>query len=159
MATIFRKSTKGQLEIETRATRLAPKFRGLLILVDGRRSDEELVKLMPLAGAEALQALAEGGYIEAIGHTAEPAPAPAQPPAPERKSTTTVVLGFEQRRREAVRQLLEVVGPLGEALAMRMERAKGPEDFGPLVDTAAKVVANTRGREAAEDYLRRFGQT
>lgn len=157
MATIYRKSSKGQLEIETRATRLAPRFRGLLILVDGRRSDEELVKLMPQSGNDALQALAEGGYIEVIGQTAEAVPAPV-PPLPERKpTTTTVVLGFEQRRREAVRALLEAVGPLGEALAMRMERCKAPDELDGLVDTASKVVANTRGRDAGEAYLRRFG--
>lgn len=157
MATIYRKTAKGQQEIETRATRLAPRFRGLLILVDGRRSDVELTSLMPLAGADALRALDEGGYVEVIGTTAEPTAGSQPSPEAERKpATTTVVLGFEQRRREAVRRLLDLVGPLGEALALRMERARAAEEFDPLLETAAKVVANTRGREAGEDYLRRF---
>lgn len=157
MAIIYRKSAKGQLEIETRATRLAPRFRGLLILVDGRRGDDELAQLMPLAGHEALLALEQGGYIEAIGHTATPAAAAEAAPPPRKPTTTTVVLGFEQRRLEAVRQLLEAVGPVGEPLAMRMERSKGPEELDALVDMAAKVLAANRGRQAAEDYLRRFG--
>jgi WD40 repeat protein len=37
MPTIYRKTAKGQSEIETRVHRLAPRFRSLLILVDGRR--------------------------------------------------------------------------------------------------------------------------
>ena len=36
MATIYRKTAKGVREIETRATKLAPRFRSLLILVDGK---------------------------------------------------------------------------------------------------------------------------
>ena len=47
MATIFRKTEKGQREIETRALKLAPRFRSALILVDGRRSDAELIAMMP----------------------------------------------------------------------------------------------------------------
>ena len=168
MATIYRKTAKGQTEIETRALRLAPRFRSVLILVDGRRSDRELASLLPQAGPEALQALAEGGFIEAIGTTADapppgaarplppalpdvgPAPAaPAPPAAPARP--------FEQTRREAVRLLLDQVGPLGEALAMRMERARTPQELAPLLATAAQVLANARGRAVAEDFSRRFG--
>lgn len=93
MPTIYRKTAKGQTEIETRAHRLAPRFRSLLILVDGRRSDADLEKLMPQAGAQALDALVEGGFIELISLTdthprlqpIAPLPtaaAPAPPPAP-----------------------------------------------------------------------------
>ena len=71
MATIYRKTAKGQSEIETRALKLAPRFRSLLILVDGRRSDRELTTLLPQAGDEALAALAQAGLIEAIGLTAD----------------------------------------------------------------------------------------
>ena len=70
-------------EIETRATKLAPRFRSLLILVDGRRSDDELNGLVANAGEQGLQALAEGGFIEAIGMTADVAVRPtAEPPTP-----------------------------------------------------------------------------
>lgn len=89
MPTIYRKTAKGQTEIETRAHRLAPRFRSLLILVDGRRTDADLDKLMPQAGQQALDALAEGGFIELISLTdtnprLQPVipPAPAPPPTP-----------------------------------------------------------------------------
>lgn len=86
MPTIYRKTPKGQTEIETRAHRLAPRLRSLLIMVDGRRSDVDLERLMPQLSAAALLSLAAGGFIEAISVTsAEPRPQPAAvtpPPVP-----------------------------------------------------------------------------
>ena len=92
MPTIYRKTAKGQTEIETRAHRLAPRFRSLLILVDGRRTDVDLEKLMPQAGQQALDALVEGGFIELISLTDThprlqpiaplPTAAQASPPSP-----------------------------------------------------------------------------
>jgi hypothetical protein len=161
MATIYRKTVKGVQEIETRALKLAPRFRSLLILVDGRRSDDELLRMVTSAGDQGLQALAEGGFIEAIGLTAESAPRPppaaATPPVPAAPAPPAPGgAGFEQRRRDAVRALIDHVGPMGEALALRMERSRSPEELAALLATAAQIIANTRGRDAAASYLRRF---
>ena len=156
MATIYRKTAKGVQEIETRTLKLAPRFRSLLILVDGRRSDDELMRLVATAGDQALAALAEGGFIEAIGMTADPEPAPrAGAAAPA--AALALPAGFEQRRRDAVRQLLDQVGPLGEAIALKLERAASVDDFRALLVTAAQIVANTRGRQAAADFYQRYG--
>jgi hypothetical protein len=159
MATIYRKTAKGVQEIETRALKLAPRFRSLLILVDGRRSDDELVRLVATAGDQALAALAEGGFIEAIGMTADPEPAARAPAAPARPAPAPAPPpdGFEQRRREAVRQLFDLVGPMGEAIALKLERAATMDDFRALLVTAAQIVANTRGRQAATDFYQRYG--
>lgn len=167
MATIYRKTAKGQTEIETRALKLAPRFRSLLILVDGRRSDRELTTLMPQAGDEALAALAQAGLIEAIGLTADtpvpPAPRAAAPPAPPPPAAAPAAadartdMPFEQRRRESVRMLIDHIGPMAEALAMRMERARNIDELRPLLSTAAQVLANTRGRGVAAEFSRRFG--
>lgn len=72
MATIYRKTDKGHREIATRALRLAPRFRQLLLLADGRRDDAELRRLVPQAGDTGLQALAEAGLVEPIAITREP---------------------------------------------------------------------------------------
>ena len=175
MATIYRKTAKGQSEIETRALKLAPRFRSLLILVDGRRSDRELMGLMPQAGEEALSALAQAGLIETIGLTADtpvpasprvaaPAPPAAARPAPVTAPPAPAAAGaparedlpFDQRRRESIRMLLDQVGPMAEALAMRMERARNLDELKPLLATAAQVLANTRGRAVATEFVRRF---
>ena len=64
MPTVYRKTTKGAAEIATRANHLAPRLRSALIVVDGKRSSAELVKLIPGSGEEALLTLLKAGYIE-----------------------------------------------------------------------------------------------
>ena len=66
MITVYRKSAKGQREIETRADRLAPRLRTALILVDGRRSDADLRALIQPDADAALATLLDGGYIEPV---------------------------------------------------------------------------------------------
>jgi hypothetical protein len=166
MATIYRKTAKGHSEIETRAHRLSPRLRSALILIDGRRSDDEVRKLIPQQADETLQLLVEQGFIEIIGITqdaprapqaavrpAEVAPpmAPAPPAAgamPPRDFATT--------RAQAVRLFTDMVGPMAEALAMKMERARSPDELRPLVQTAQRIIGNARGGQAATDYGTRF---
>ncbi len=160
MATIYRKTAKGHSEIETRAHRLSPRLRSALILIDGRRSDDEVRKLIPQQAEETLQLLAEQGFIEIIGITQDtpraPQPAarpveaapPAAPAVPPRDFATT--------RAQAVRLFTDMVGPMAEALAMKMERARSPEELRPLVQTAQRIIGNARGGQAAADYGTRF---
>ena len=159
MPTIYRKTAKGQLEIETRALKLAPRFRSLLIMIDGRRSDEELAQLMPQLGAGGIEALAQSGMIEAIGVVAEPAaaaaarkPAPAPAPAPPTRSPN-----FETRRKEAVRALLDLVGPGGETTALKLERARDDAELAALIGTAEDLIARMRGRSVADAFAQRVG--
>jgi hypothetical protein len=159
MATIYRKTAKGQTEIETRVHRLSLRLRSALILVDGRRTDDEVRKLMAQQGDDSLRLLDEQGFIEVIGITQEaprvaapparpaepqPAPAPAAPPASARDFATT--------RTQAVRLFTDMVGPMAEALAIKMERARSPDELRPLVQTAQRIIGNARGGQAAADY-------
>jgi hypothetical protein len=158
MATIYRKTAKGQTEIETRALRIAPRFRSVLILVDGRRTDAELLKLMPQASPDTLEALAQGGFIEALvakAATVRERPAPvaaASAPAPLPDAAQV----FEQHRRESARALLDRVGPIAEPLIVRMERTRHAAELKPLLAMAIQLVSHTRGSAAAADYARRF---
>lgn len=155
MPTIYRKTAKGQLEIETRALKLAPRFRSLLIMVDGRRSDDELVQLMPQLAPGGIEALAQSGLIEAIGVVAEPAarapaPAPAPAPVPPTRSPN-----FESRRKEAVRALLDLVGPGGETTALKLERAKDDAELAALIGAAEDLILRMRGRGVADSFAQR----
>lgn len=151
MPTIYRKTAKGQLEIETRALKLAPRFRSLLILIDGRRSDDELALLMPQLGTGGIEALAQGGLIEAIGLVADAAAAPAaRTPAPPARSPN-----LESRRKEAVRALLDLVGPGGETTALKLERAKDDAELAALIGAAEDLIARMRGRSVAESFAQR----
>lgn len=165
MATIYRKTAKGHSEIETRAHRLSPRLRSALILIDGRRSDDEVRQLIPQQAEETLQLLVEQAFIEIIGITqdaprvpqpqarpveAVPAavPPPAAPAVPPRDFATT--------RTQAVRLFTDMVGPMAEALAMKMERTRSIDELRPLVQTAQRIIGNARGGQAAADYGTRF---
>ena len=167
MGILFRKTPKGSSEIETRAHRLPPRMRSALILVDGRRSTDELRGLLGPPCDETLQTLREQGFIEPAGSADAPAPAPAaqiQSSAPARAAETASVTAAPARpevdlatlRREAVRHLTDQVGPMAEALALRMERCKDLAELLPLIGTAAQVIGNVRGAAAASAYRARF---
>lgn len=166
MPIIYRKSAKGLSEIETRAHRLPPRLRSALILVDGKRSDADL-NSMVMQPAETLAALLEQGFIEVAGTTAAreaprpaaPAGAPAAPGAAARPAGAPAAAGaeFQELRRAAVRALNDLLGPAAETLAMRIEKAKSPDELRPLLVNGAQVIANMRGRSAAEAFAARFG--
>ncbi|MEK9803754.1 MAG: hypothetical protein VW475_10170, partial [Curvibacter sp.] len=65
---IYRKSEKGAEAIATRGHGVGGKQRMLLILVDGRKSVEDLIKLAAGMGesAQLLQQLAADGLIEPV---------------------------------------------------------------------------------------------
>lgn len=167
MPTIFRKTAKGVAEIETRAHRLTPRMRSTLILVDGKRDGADLRQLITQQADETLQALAEQGFIEAVGETVHAAPAAAAvatPAAAESASGPATVppppAGPAQDvnvvRKAAVRMLIEILGPSSDSLAVRMEKARSMEELKPLLGQAAKLIMAARGRASAEAYAAMF---
>ena len=159
MASIYAKTQQGQQEIETRALRLPARLRSTLILVDGKRSDAELGRLVPNVG-EVLQALLEAGLIEVtqtVSSRSSPPPAPA-PAAPAAAPTPAAAPreDITKLRRDAVRALTDLLGPDAEALAMRIEKAADAETLAPLLERAVTLVANARGGSAAAQFAARF---
>jgi hypothetical protein len=61
---LYRKTDKGQSEMATRANRLPQRLRAALILVDGKRTDDELHSIIPSEPESTLRWLTESGYIE-----------------------------------------------------------------------------------------------
>lgn len=153
MATTHRKTAKGVAEIETRAHRLPPRLRGALILVDGKRNDDELRTLVQQQADETLATLVEQGFIEVMP---EAAPAPARARAAEAAPAHVPGPDITALRREAVHILLDLVGPMGEGLAMRIERAATAAELRGLVEQAQELITNTRGRDKAAAYAARF---
>jgi hypothetical protein len=173
MATIYRKTDKGHAEIETRAHRLPPRVRQALIVVDGRRSDDDLRKLIMQQPDETLQSLLDGGFIEASGSISAPRPTPASahaapPAAPAAAGTMapaapaastapgTVPLDLAALKRAAVRSINDQLGPMGESLALRIERCRSPAELQPLLVTATDIIRNARGPAAATAFAARF---
>jgi hypothetical protein len=153
MAIIYAKTDKGQLEIETRASRLAPRLRTALILVDGRRSDVELSPLIHGNPELILHSLLHDGFIEVVRIVEERA---APRPPEEARAVDPQVRAFELRRRAAVDDLLEQVGALGEAVAARLDRCTTTEELEPNLELARQILEYARGERAAAAYARRF---
>ena len=165
MATIYRKTAKGHSEIETRAHRLSPRMRSALIMIDGRRSDDDVRKLIPQQADETLRLLDEQGFIEIIGITQDAPPQRPLSAAPSRPAEVAPPVvprpaapprDFEATRAQAVRLFTDMVGPMAEALAIKMERARSPDELRTLVQTAQRIIGNARGGQAAADYGTRF---
>lgn len=158
MGTLYRKSAKGQTEIETRVHRLAPRLRTVLILIDGRRSDNELAKLVPGDAVESFQSLLREGFIEVLSvveerSTQRPPPAKVTEPGALDQLNPRAL---ERHRRDAVRALMDQVGPMAEAVAMRIEKCREWSELIPALHLAQQIIANTRGNDAAAEYGRRF---
>ena len=133
------------------------------MVFDGKRDSEDLKGMLTVQAEETLQALADQGFIEAVGETMRataPAPAPtamrpaaasAAPAAPVRPGAD-----FDAQRKAAVRALNEALGPSAESLAIRIEKARSPEELAPLLAQGAKLVQAARGQTAGEAFAARF---
>ena len=169
MPIIFRKTAKGLAEVESRAHRLAPRLRGMLILVDGKRDSDDLDRLVAQDAIDTLAALAEQGLIEAVGETlavAEPAaaygplavsasastPALAPTPVPAHPSTPELVA----LRRQVARALKEELGASARPLVKRIEGVRSAEDLKPLLSQSVKLVLAARGKTAADAFATRM---
>jgi len=155
MSTIYTKTAAGQNEIETRARRLNPRARSLLILIDGKRTDAELAGLVQQHD-ETLAVLLKAGLVEPVAGTATklssgraPAAAPTAKAAEAGEDTTAL-------RREAVRAINDLLGPGGESLALRIERAASGEELRAALERAVAYIANARGGGAAAQFASRF---
>ena len=157
MSIVYRKTAKGVAEIETRAHRLVPRQRGALILVDGKRSDDELAPLVGSDAAATLASLLGDGFIEVLAtlaeRAAEAAPDRVVDRASDRRSSGRA---FETLRRDAVRSLNDQLGPAGETVAIEIERAKTPAELQRLLMLGAQVLRDFRGVAVAEAFAARF---
>ena len=170
MLTIFRKTAKGLSEIETRANRLPPRLRSMLILVDGKRDAGDLNRLVAQQADERLLSLAEQGFIEAVGETldrldrldrqgtpatlsvAAPAASYALVPAPAPQPSVDLLAV----RRQAARALKEELGSSARLLVIRIERSRSAEELKPLLSQAVQLVVAARGRTAAAAFATRM---
>ena len=173
MVTVYRKSAKGQLEIETRVNKLHPRLRTVLILVDGRRNDDDLRALIQVDADATLLGLLEGGYIEVA--TGVPA-APANPASPGQRPAAPVAAAAPmaakvapaadaggaapaERRRQAVRYLTDRLGPLAETAALRIEKARNPDEERAALEHGQRLLQTARGSNAAAEFATLFLQS
>jgi hypothetical protein len=141
---IYRKSDKGTEAITTRGHGVGGKLRMLLILVDGKKSVEELIRLAVGMGesAQLLQQLKTEGLIELVPG------APAARPAPTPAGGTD--LG--KVKALATRLLTEQIGPLADELSLKLETAKDLPQFVEAMKRAYTAVRDVKGQVAADRF-------
>ncbi|WP_332815420.1 hypothetical protein [Ramlibacter sp.] len=152
---VYRKSARGAAALATRDPALSMRLRSLLILIDGKRSADELARLS--ASQEEVQQLfaqlLELGMIEPL-----PAPSPAagataggQPPASAAPPARIVTL--QEAQRAAVRGLTDLLGPTADDLCMRIESARTAQDLQAVIKRAELAIRTARGNQAAAAFM------
>lgn len=149
-STVFQKSEKGADALARRDHSVAPKLRSLLIMVDGKRSFDELQQLGCMFGntEELLTQLHDMGLVEP-SHAAQRS-GPASAPVPLASVNPAVSLSEAQRL--AVRRLTDLMGPSAEDLCMRIESARTPTDFMTLVKRAELMLRDFGGASLASSF-------
>lgn len=158
----YQKTAKGSEAIASRQHGLSPKLRSMLILVDGKRTCEELMKLSQLLG-DTEQLLAQLLEQELIRETPASAAAsgsasgatssaPATTGATPAAVSTAPTVPLIEAQRFATRRLLSILGPAAEPLCLRIEAARNAQDFHLALTRAEGIVRDTRGTHIAAEF-------
>ena len=152
-STTYRKTAKGSEAVATRDRALQPRLRSLLILVDGKRSVDELARMTPAGFEDSLDQLVQLGLVEPAegapagekAGTTQPAPLAAEP-AP----AATVSLAEAQRY--AVRRLSDMLGPASDDICLRIERTRNAGEFKAVLLKAEQLIDASLGAARAQEF-------
>jgi hypothetical protein len=155
---VFHKTEAGAREVTAPERRLSPKLRRALILVDGTKAVTDLAPMFRPGEVDAILAeLQAMGLVSLAGGEIAPvssAPASAAPAAagalsPER---------FNEIRKAAVREISHRLGPNGDALAIKVDRCRTPEELRVALREAEKILASFLGAEYGRTFAQKIGQ-
>lgn len=151
---IPRKTDKGRVEVRTRAFHVGPRERSVLIMVDGKTpAGVLLAKLAFMKKAnEILDELCVGGFID-VG-AAEELPPLAGAPMP----TTPLNEELRARRQFARNFVLDVLGPAGDDLAIKLEACQVREVLLPLLEECRDRIEAGAGPQKAQGFWNALGQ-
>ena len=160
--TIPSKTDKGRQEMVRRSDVLSPLQRRLLILVDGRRTVNDLDAFVRVGELEpALACLFEFGYVAAPG---EPValPAPAAPGYAAQDDTqparpATSPMEFERVRDEASRFIHQRLGDAAGPICAAVERCASPHELRQVLRGVEVFVGQRLDPQTAQGFARHFG--
>ena len=165
---VYSKTPRGIAEISLRSAQLPMTARRVLIMIDGKRTVEDLSILGKQGDIEsAIASLESGGLIQRVsylsaidvptlnGRDTDAGFSSAFGPSTsggmdERDSPITL----DEVKRRAVRGLHDRLGPEADALAIRIEACRTIEEFRGCVREAERLIGNAQGSGAAQDYLK-----
>jgi hypothetical protein len=155
MTVIFAKTRKGQAEIETRSAGLGVRARRVLILLDGRRSLDEVREMVADPRLdETLAMLQMEGYIESVeAATSSPAAARNDQPAAAGSAAPSDPAQVDKARNFMLNAMRTFNGPYHNIdLMTRIQGARGADELRGLVDAWLTSIELTKmGRLRAEE--------
>jgi hypothetical protein len=163
---IYAKTPRGVAEVGARSAQLSMIARRVLIMMDGKRTVDDLAVFVRAGEIDAIVTQLESEGLaekagEAIAATAAPRPIgeptrtgtpTVAPPLPDDRELAPITL--EEAKRRAVRELNERLGPEADVMAMRIEACRSIDEFRERVRDAERFVTAALGAAAAQDYLR-----
>jgi hypothetical protein len=163
---IYVKTPQGVAEVGARSAQLSMVARRVLIMMDGRRTVEELAVFVRAGEIDAIVTqLESAGLAERAGGAAPTtvaAPAAIESAAPEAPAVAAPVpderdlapITLDEAKRRAVRELSDRLGPDADVMAMRIEDCRSIDEFRERVRDAERFVTAALGAAAAQDYVR-----
>jgi len=180
---IFDKTERGRTEIATRGQTVAPRLRTLLLLVDGKTGNDELLRKVAGLGLnqEHLDELLQAGLIQVsadtgsantatasspVANNVAAAEAPASkniPPPAVAPMSTEQILPPGQTQFEAIYHfyndtIKSMIGLRGYGLQLKVERAGSVQDFRELRQVYLEAVLKAKGEEIARSLRGRLDQ-
>lgn len=151
--TIYTKTDAGLREMEHRSHKLDIRHRTLLIMLDGKRAVSDLETQLG-RGDMLLPMLARLIELGLIAGSSPAVAAPMAPPAAPLQAQPVPAAGtdWKQRRQRATQLLNEILGPMGDGLAMRLESLKSPEQLPELLQRGRELIRDLRGQSAAQRF-------
>lgn len=175
-AAIFTKTPDGHDEIQHRTRRLHPRLRSLLVVVDGKQSVKDLLKVLAPAGVaqEHFTQLHDMGLIEPlVGAVPSAAAAPSTATAPEaRPADAAPAVGTSElpvqtdvpkdegsKMMDLYRIVNETItahfGLRGFSYQMALEKAVSLEDYVHLCNEILRALEKAKGNPIASQFKNR----
>ena len=167
---VYSKTPRGIAEISLRSAQLSMTARRVLIMIDGKRTIDDLAVLGRQNDIEnAVASLEDGGLIQRVAYqTAIDVPTingrdtdaalssalggPSTSGGLDDREPNPMTL--EEVKRRAVRGLHDRLGPGADTLAMRIEACRTIEEFRYRVREAERLITTALGAGAAQEYLK-----
>jgi hypothetical protein len=162
---IYAKTPKGVAEVATRSAQLPMTTRRVLIMMDGKRTLDELATLVRPGEIEAIVTQLESAGLAqrtsgppldgpTVVARASDGEAPNATGGSMMDDRDLTPITLEEAKRRASRELNDRLGPDAEVAAIRIENCKTIEEFRERVREAERLVAAVLGPAVAQEYLR-----
>jgi len=147
---LWTKTEAGRTEITSRALKLSPAMRMVLLLVDGRRTGDELARMAVdlHAPADTLDSLARLHLIEPLGGIDSQGVAAIAPTGSTTAERFRLLYGLMS---ESVNQHL---GLRGYFMQLKIERCADADALAALLPTLSDAIAKARGESVRTQWER-----